>query len=528
MLVRGRSYAPCARFSAVVASGTLARRARSGRQERAAAAFLCQVAVVICIIHRELVELDGAAQTGQQQFVCMAYRSDPDGRLNPMDSCPFLPVHALRPVLVTYWDPARTWRPGKRPAASREAPYLIGPPTASAVDPSLWGIGRRQCHQLVVREAATRLTVLAAFSRGTLLSPRAPTVPAIWEGGGRSLTSLEARWTDRLSTVAEGAQPAQPLAAPTRSAHQALEPDYEVGAPWLRLSPSQRDHWRDRQLNHADLGPQGELPTPHQRLDDLADAAVGHSEVAGQWSAVWARLHHLGLDRQHRLVAWQILHAAIPCGAHTAYTQLRRTEPGQIDALLDSAMCPHCLPERRPETLSHMLLHCPVATQIWAWVGRLWAAYSRAAAPPLSAAVLLADDQRDWQPASHSQATWTQLRIATLTAIRNGANSKRTGMPAEPVSIAAVIVASLRSAMRRDWQRVEATNIASLSSGVCCSTWLRGRHPLLSRQEFTVMWTAHGAFCSVSSDGSRGKLRLVLSLTTPVPFPSEGADAVAS
>ena len=45
MLVRGRSYAPCARFSAVVASGTLARRARSGRQERAAAAFLCQVAV---------------------------------------------------------------------------------------------------------------------------------------------------------------------------------------------------------------------------------------------------------------------------------------------------------------------------------------------------------------------------------------------------------------------------------------------------------------------------------------------------
>ena len=481
-----------------------------------------------CIIHRELVELDAAAQTGQQQLVCMAYRSDPDGRLTPMDSCPFLPVHALRPVLVTYWDPARTWRPGKRPAASREAPYLIGPPTASAVDPSLWGIGRRQCHQLVVREAATRLTVLAAFSRGTLLSPRAPTVPAIWEGGGRSLTSLEARWTDRLSTVAEGAQPAQPLQAPTRSAHRALGPDYEAGAPWLRLSPSQRDHWRDRQLNQANLGPQSQLPPPHQRLDDLADAAAGHSEQAGQWSAVWARLHHLGLDRQHRLVAWQILHAAIPCGAHTAYTQLRRTEPGQIDALLDSAMCPHCLPERRPETLSHMLLHCPVATQIWAWVGQLWAAYSGATAPPLSAAVLLADDQRDWQPASHCQATWTQLRIATLTAIRNGANSKRTGMPAEPVSIAAVIVASLRSAMRRDWQRVEAADIASLSSGVCCSTWLRGRRPLLSRQEFTVMWAAHSAFCSVSSDGSRGKLRLVLSLTTPVPFPSGGADAVAS
>ena len=45
MLVRGRSYARRARFSAIVGSGSLARRARSGRQERAAAAFLCQVAV---------------------------------------------------------------------------------------------------------------------------------------------------------------------------------------------------------------------------------------------------------------------------------------------------------------------------------------------------------------------------------------------------------------------------------------------------------------------------------------------------
>ena len=45
MLSRDRMCALGARFSAVVASGSLARRARSGRQERAAAAFLCQVAV---------------------------------------------------------------------------------------------------------------------------------------------------------------------------------------------------------------------------------------------------------------------------------------------------------------------------------------------------------------------------------------------------------------------------------------------------------------------------------------------------
>ena len=42
------------------------------------------------------------------------------------------------------------------------------------------------------------------------------------------------------------------------------------------------------------------------------------------------------------------------------------------------------------------------------------------------------------------------------------------------------------------------------------------------------MWTAHGVFRTVSYNGSLGKLRLVFSLSTPVPFPVGGAGAVAS
>ena len=339
---------------------------------------------------------------------------------------------------------------------------------------------------------------------------------------------MESRWTDRLTYVADRAQLAQPLAARTRSATQAFGPDYNAGAPWLSLHPSQREHWRTRQ-HVISTQDSEETPTASQQpADDVTDVAARESEPAGPWSAVWRRLQHLGLDRQHRLVAWQLLHAALPCGAHRAYTQLGRTEPGQIQDTLDQAMCPHCLPERRPETLSHMLVDCPVATQIWTWVCHLWAQYSGAAMPPITAAVLLADDQSEWQPASHSQSAWTQLRIATITAIRDGASNRRRGLPVTPVSIAAVIVASISAAVRRDWQRVQARDIASLSQGFCCSTWLRGRRPLLSRQEFAVMWTAHGVFCTVSDDGSLGKLRLVLSLSTPVPFPVGGAGAVAS
>ena len=477
------------------------------------------------VLHRDQIL---EAQPGQQQYMYTAYQPQPDGRLTGLDSCPYLPFEDLQPVTVISWDPARAWRPGKRASFSREAPYLLGPQAASTVDPTLWGIGSRPCHQLVVREASTRLTVLSAFSKRALLSPGSPAVPAIWEGGGRSLLSMESSWTDRLTHVADRAQPAQPLAARTRSATQAFGPDYEVGAPWLNLHPSQREHWRTRQRVLATRDSEGAPPPPQQTADDVTDVAAQDSATANPWSAVWRRLHHLGLDRQHRLVAWQLLHGALPCGAHRAYTELSRAESGQIQEALDQAMCPHCLPEKRPETLSHMLVDCPVAAQIWTWVCQLWAQYSGAAMPPMTAAVLLADDQSEWQPASHSQSAWTQLRIATITAIRDGASNKRRGLPVTSVSIAAVIVASISAAVRRDWQRVQARDIASLSQGVCCSTWLRGRRPLLSRQEFAVMWTAHGVFCTVSDDGSLGKLRLVLSLSTPVPFPVGGASAVAS
>ena len=340
--------------------------------------------------------------------------------------------------------------------------------------------------------------------------------------------SVESSWTDRLTYVADRTQPAQLLAARTRSATQAFGPDYGAGAPWLSLHPSQREHWRTRQLGLTAQDAERAPPASQQPADDMTDVAAQESETAHPWSAVWRRLHHLGLDRQHRLVAWQLLHGVLPCGAHRVYTELGRTEPDQIQDVLDQAMCPHCLPERRPETLSHMLVDCPIAAQIWTWVSHLWAQYSGAAMPPFTAAVLLADDQSEWQPPSHCQSAWTQLRIASITAIRDGASNRRKGLPVTPVSIAAVIVASISAAVRRDWQRVQARDIASLSQGVCCSTWLRGRRPLLSRQEFAVMWTAHGVFCTVSDDGGLGKLRLVLSLSTPVPFPVGGAGAVAS
>ena len=66
--------------------------------------------------------------------------------------------------------------------ATREENYLLGPPRASTVDPRLWGFGRRPSHRLVVREASSRLTALAAARQGLLPSPLAAVRPAVWGG----------------------------------------------------------------------------------------------------------------------------------------------------------------------------------------------------------------------------------------------------------------------------------------------------------------------------------------------------------
>ena len=47
----------------------------------------------------------------------------------------------------------------------------------SVLDPALWGFGKRLCTQLVVREAADRLTTLTATHRRAHRSTK-PTMPA--------------------------------------------------------------------------------------------------------------------------------------------------------------------------------------------------------------------------------------------------------------------------------------------------------------------------------------------------------------
>ena len=57
----------------------------------------------------------------------------------------------------------------------------------------------------------------------------------------------------------------------------------------------------------------------------------------------------------------------------------------QIQLLLYQAMCPHCMPQKVPETLAHPLLACPVDFQVWDWVSRLWSVFAETTPPPVTA-----------------------------------------------------------------------------------------------------------------------------------------------
>ena len=243
----------------------------------------------------------------------------------------------------------------------------------------------------------------------------------------------------------------------------------------------------------------------------------------------WLRLHDMGLDRSHRMTAWRVLHAVLPCGAMLSFWALREPARDEIQPLLDQAMCPHCLPSRTPETLTHMLVDCPVAQLVWTWAFGLWRAYLGSEdSPPCTASVLLADDQSAWHPPPQEQSTWLQLRIATIAALSSSASSRRSGMPVTATSVAATVVHSMRTAISRDWQRVVFADPAQLASGVCCSSWLKGKHPAMTLEQFRQAWGQNAAFCSVRVDKGKPSLRLHLSLASPVPFGGGGVGETAS
>lgn len=444
------------------------------------------------------------------------YRVSSSGRLllTPSDSglLPSSPDTML-PCLVLAWSPSwarRSSIPDESDSLGGDALaglYFVGTWDTVHVDPSVWGLGSRSllCYQ--VHHAAERARTLQlralfpSYIAGDAIRPRSwesPPVEGPWEPL-RPLSRLEAAW---------GAAVTQPSRSHVRS-----RDDFETGvtpAVWMR-DPRPRLHWQERVLISQDASPSLAAPSPPTAsaglfpgLSDILQQPDDHQRPP--WQGVYSRLHDASLDRVHRAFAWSLLHAALlPRAGLVAYGSLPPSE----------GYCTHPACHQQPETLTHALLHCPLAAAVTAWLCDLWHCLT-GERPPRTAAVFIADDWREWRPVNGD--LWTRLRLLTLHALWVAGRSRgAAGIPTNAASVVAKVIFGARRLMQHDWSRVQqpATAHSTLPA-----LWFRGHREGPTLQAFIERWCRGGILARVSQGIGGGRLLLVRwSCSHPLPLP---------
>jgi hypothetical protein len=424
------------------------------------------------------------------------------GRLAPLAApvLPTVPAAAL-PALVVMWDPARPWhvRKGGRPAVvpAGELPFLVGPWCSVPVDPSGWHIGESVCTELVVKTANLRMQGLRRLQPDCPMPLLAPLKPVIW---GSGLRDLEAKWMDNLA--GRGLAP-RGLVARVPGNRGALAVEYD--ALWLRPSPA-RPPPRARGL--AAVAPAAPAAPARQAARDMVDVLAPPPErpPAPPYARAWRDLCDSELDRRHRAVAWKLLHGSLFVGVFTAYIRHHDS--------VEQCQCPHPACLGAPQTLTHVFMECTHARAVLLWLARLWAAVTGEQAPEITAAVLLAADDRGWRLDDALRPLWLRLRLATLWHLWCAAQRCCLAGEASPTAavLAARIVHDCCGALRRDWVRVRED--VALGAGVP-SDWLRGRPGTLTLAEFQARWCHRGILCRVEQGAARPTIRW--SIYAPVP-----------
>jgi hypothetical protein len=100
-------------------------------------------------------------------------------------------------------------------------------------------------------------------------------------------------------------------------------------------------------------------------------------------------------------------------------------------------------------TLSHVFLTCPLASQVWSWLGTVWESVTGHRFP-MSVAVLLADDRRPWRPTPDPEALWVRLRLLCVAALWKAHCRRHHGNRMPLVTVVAGLVTRVRELMARD------------------------------------------------------------------------------
>ena len=230
--------------------------------------------------------------------------------------------------------------------------------------------------------------------------------PPLWEGHTAGDDSVQVRWQSAIESARLTSTPGT-QSQPKRTAQEAGLPDYSLEALWLTAPQRTRPHWRDR-LASAPCEHEGsQLPLVSQ----MPSTGVTEQppKVNRPWHHIWADLQDLALDRSHRYLAWQVLPATLPCGAHRAYRAISRSYPQEKhDRLLGGADCPDC--PGIVESIFHQLYLCPGARKVWGGVIRVLEEVSGQPVLGLGACELLLGHDGPFRPQPDFKGLWVQLQ----------------------------------------------------------------------------------------------------------------------
>ena len=280
-------------------------------------------------------------------------------------------------------------------------------------------------------------------------------------------------------------------------------------------------------------------PAHNDLLDPITQSMGAVNARQHRWVASYQRLKDTQLPRRLRVFGWRLLHAGVKVGARRMLASSRRA-PAHFT-------CPaqQCQQPQQLETLTHLLVECPVAAAAWQWYAQqVWQRVQPGAVVPVNnSRLLLLDDFSVWAPPAGQQQMWTQLRLLLLESIwvvrcssiragvtvasadasdgsgshNAGSNSQsqshnnsdaedsssssssssmdsQRGTAGEPGSssyaakaVACRFLAELRQQIQREWDRVEVD--VRIGCGIPFA-WLQGRSPEIKLVDFEQKWGA--------------------------------------
>jgi exonuclease III len=440
------------------------------------------------------------------------------------------PDHRAAPTIPYYVGP---WQHGNHPPFDASQWGLAGVPLLRATQ-------RQRTLVLLQADAAAAAARGKTSARGYVCGGRLP--PAVWED---RLEERQRGWVETATLATVGHR--RP-----RADMQAADAEMSANTPWMRevrprLHPAVRARQRqeledgqpsaglslgtdgissgggtpsagrgggdaptDRRLPERRGPPRGRQRGPPPWILTFDDPRGGAPEEVHQpWRGTWARLHRVPAPRQHRFLAWRILHAALPCAARTAAMGSSRNPARVPDGRCHHPGCGQW------ETLTHVFIECEVAAAVMAWVRRLWSAVSGRPPPPCTPQVLLVGDHCAWDPGGGDpgpSALWHTLRLAALYYLWAQRCHGRDRGRSSAVAVAAQVIHHLRARLRGDAVRAYCHPPDYVVLG---GEWLPDRQ-LLTPAGFQAKWGPPGLLYSGLPPSS---LQVSLTLVHPVAPP---------